>query len=309
MVKSLKHLPAMILLLLLVQPAANADGADAAHDVFWAVDGPAGPSGYLLGTVHSEDPRVLEFTGGFLERLASCDRFAMEIVPNIPTMQQLMAYMQLPEGESLELMIGPERFAALSEAFLAYGTPPGQLRRMKPWAATISLSLPPPRTGIFLDFQLSLRAAGNGLEVIGLETLEEQLDFLDSMSAEQQLELLDQALADQDRVAALHEQLVTTYLEGSLAELAELSEAQMDGLSPQTRRYFLSEGVDARNHRMLATALPWLAEGCTFMAVGALHLPGENGLLALLEAAGFTLRPLPSPFVAVSGPEPSTTAR
>lgn len=303
MLKLRKHLPAVIGFLFILASAPGTVRSDArtgaVHDVFWAIEGPSGSSGYVLGTVHSEDPRVLEFTGEFLERLGSCDRFAMEIVPNIPLMQQLMVYMQLPEGESLEALAGPERFAAVREAFKPYGTPPEQLQRMKPWAATISLSLPPPTTGIFLDFQLSLRAAGSGLQVVGLETLDEQLSFLDAMPTGQQLELLDQALADQGRVAQLHEELVTTYLEGSLAELAELAEAQMEGLNQETREYFMSEGVDERNLRMLDAALPLLEEGCTFIAVGALHLPGEKGLLALIEAAGFAIRPLASPFMIV----------
>ena len=69
---------------------------------------------------------------------------------------------------------------------------------MKPWAATMSLSLPPPETGLFLDFQLSLRAAGNGLAGYrAWRPWKKQLAFLDAMPAEQQLELLDQALADQ----------------------------------------------------------------------------------------------------------------
>ncbi len=303
MSKPRKHLSSASLLavlcLVFLLPVTSTANPAEQHDVFWALQGPSGSTSYLLGTVHSEDPRVLEFTEPFLEKLGSCDRFAMEIVPDLAVMQALMGYMQLPEGETLLALAGPERFAALIEAFSPYGTSRDQLLRMKPWAATISLSLPPPTTGIFLDFQLSLRAAGNGLPVLGLETLEEQLDFLDSMPDEQQLELLDQALADQDRVADLHEELVTAYLQGNLQQLAELSEAQMDGLSPETRRYFLHEGVDARNHRMMRAILPLLANGCTFIAVGALHLPGENGLLALARAEGFELQRLPSPFAIV----------
>lgn len=299
MLKLRKHLPSVFLLLLSLQPVAAATQASDSHDVFWALKGPSGSTGYLLGTVHSEDARVLEFTEQFLERLGDCDTFAMEIVPDLTLMQRLMAYMQLPEGESLEAVVGPQRSVALVEAFDAYGMPPEQVLRLKPWAATISLSLPPPKTGLFLDFQLSLRAAGSGLQVVGLETLEEQLAFLDAMPEEQQLELLDQALADQDQVAQLHDQLVSAYLEGSLEELAVLAEEQMDGLSPATKRYFIDEGIDQRNKRMLQAALPLLAEGCTFIAVGALHLPGDNGLLDLARSAGFTLQRLPSPFVAV----------
>ncbi len=88
----------------------------AQHDVLWSVSDEAGHAGYLMGTVHSEDPRVLEFTEPFLERLATCDTFAMELVPNLPTMQRLVETMQLPAGQTLESLIGPARFAAVEAA-------------------------------------------------------------------------------------------------------------------------------------------------------------------------------------------------
>lgn len=269
------------------------------HDVFWSVAGPDGPAGYLLGTVHSEDPRVLEFTAPFLERLGGCGTFAMELVPNLPTMQRLLTYMELADGSSLEGLIGPERFAAVQQAVIDYGIPDDRLRRMKPWAAMMTISLPPPKTGLFLDFSLSLRAAGAGNTVVGLETLEEQLAFLEGMALEDQLALLDQALADHALVQQVHDQMVDAYLAEDLATLEALAGEQMASLPAATRDWFQAEGIDARNRRMAANALPMLEEGCTFIAVGALHLPGEAGLLELLADAGYRLERLPSPFLAV----------
>lgn len=266
------------------------------HDLFWSLDDGNGHAGYLMGTVHSEDARVLEFTDEFLERLGACEIFAMELVPDLPTMQRLMSYMQLPEGESLANRVGGERFERLQGAMAGYGVPPAQLDRMKPWAAMMTLSLPPPKTGLFLDFSLSLRAAGSGLEVEGLETLEQQLSFLEALDLSDQLELLDQALEDHDRVQEVHDQMVDTYLAGDLSQLQEVADAQMDGLPPETRAWFEQEGIAARNHRMADSAVALLDRGCAFIAVGALHLPGDEGLITLLRRAGYELSPLPSPF-------------
>jgi len=269
--------------------------------LFWSVAGEDGVTGYVLGTVHSEDPRVLEFTPAFIERLGACDTFAMELVPDLPTMTRLLDYMQLPGDGTLEAQVGAERYAAVREAMAGYGVPEPQLRRMKPWAAMMTLSLPPPKTGLFLDFHLSLRASGSGLDVVGLETLEEQLAFLEGLSLDDQLELLDQALADHARVREVHDLMVDTYLEGDLQALEAVAGEQMEELAADTRAWFQDEGIDARNRRMVDNALPHLAEGCAFIAVGALHLPGEAGVLALLREAGYRLAPLPSPFTAASG--------
>ena len=282
--------------------AANVVPAKAQHDVFWSIHDDAGRAGYLLGTVHSEDPRVLEFTEAFLETLRGCEAYAMELVPDLPTMRRLLAYMELPEDQSLPALLGPERFEAVKSAVAGYAVPDERLRRMKPWAAMMTLSLPPPKTGLYLDFSLSLRAAGFGADVSGLETLEEQLSFLERMSLQDQLLMLDQALAEHGRVQSVHDELVTTYLEGDLTALESAAGEEMASLPESTRSWFQEEGIDARNRRMVEKALPLLEAGCVFIAVGALHLPGESGLLTLLRDAGYRLEPEPTPFCAVSAP-------
>ncbi|MDH3941114.1 MAG: TraB/GumN family protein, partial [Xanthomonadales bacterium] len=156
---------------------------------------------------------------------------------------------------------------------------------------------PPPETGLFMDFSLSLRAAGAGLKVVGLETLEQQLSFLEDMPMEQQLALLDQAIAEQDQAVEIHTQMVNSYLEGDVLALQAQAEEQMDQLDPESRQYFMEQGIDVRNHRMLASLLPLLQQGRVFTAVGALHLPGKNGLIRLLRNEGYDLQPLPLPLI------------
>jgi uncharacterized protein YbaP (TraB family) len=283
---------ALLLCSLLVQ--ATAFAGDRA--LFWSISDAGGHKGYLLGTIHSEDPRVLEFTDTFLGILAGSRVFAMELVPNLETLARLADYMHLPQDSSLEEIIGKQRFDAVAGALSGYGVPAGQVARMKPWAAMMTLSVPPPKTGFFMDFSLSLRASGGGLEVIGLETLEQQLAFLEDMPENQQLMLLDHAVSEFERVQEVHDEMVDTYLLGDLGALQRLAEEQLGTLDEAARAYFIEKGIDARNHRMLDSMLPALAEGGVFTAVGALHLPGEEGLLALLRKNGYRVQPQDSPF-------------
>jgi uncharacterized protein YbaP (TraB family) len=278
------------------------------QSLLWSVSRAGEHKGYLLGTIHSEDPRVLDFSPAFIGLLASSRVFAMELVPDLRTLARLAEFMHLPEGSSLADIVGEERFAAVTGALAGYGVSPGQVARMKPWAVMMTLSVPPPRTGLFMDFSLSLRASGSGLKVIGLETLEQQLAFLEDMPARQQMELLDHALAEFERVREVHDLMVETYLGGDLGELKRLAEEQLDTLDQGARAYFIEQGIDARNHRMVESLLPVLAEGGVFTAVGALHLPGEDGLLALLRHNGYELRPLASP-VAVPHPVEATAGQ
>ena len=274
------------------QSRASEDSA-----LYWSISRDGKAAGFLLGTIHSEDPRVLDFPDRFISELTSNQAFAMEMVPDLPTLTRLTEYMHYQDGTTLESRIGPERFARLMTALKGYKVPADWIRKMKVWAAMMTLSVPPPETGFFMDFSLSLRAAGAGLKVVGLETLEEQLSFLEEMPMEQQLHLLDQALEDYDKVAEIHVQMVDSYLAGDVQALKQQAVQQLDQLAPETKRYFMEQGIDSRNLRMLESLLTHLEDRRVFVAVGALHLPGETGLVNLLRDRGFTVTPLPLPLL------------
>jgi uncharacterized protein YbaP (TraB family) len=287
-----------VLFCLAALPAAVQASPQDDTAVFWSITKNGQPAGYLLGTIHSEDPRVLDFSEAFIEIMTSNQVFAMEMVPDLPTLQQLTLFMQYQDGTTLESRIGAQRYAKLQTALAAYRVPPDWIAGMKVWAAMMTLSVPPPDTGFFMDFSLSLRAAGSGLRVVGLETLEQQLAFLEDMPLEQQLLLLDQALELHDQVAELHDQMVTSYLDGDLQALSEQAEEQMGELGEEARQYFMYQGIELRNRRMIDSLMPILETDRVFTAVGALHLPGKTGLIQLLRDRGFELQPLPMPLSA-----------
>ncbi|MDX2428380.1 MAG: TraB/GumN family protein [Xanthomonadales bacterium] len=285
-------------LLMLMGPSVVPAGQNSESDraLFWSIQKNGQQAGYLLGTIHSEDPRVLDFSEDFLHKLKENEVFAMEMIPNLPTLERLTAYMNYPPGKSLESVIGNERYTALQSALSGNQVPAEFLSRMKPWAAMIALSTPRPETGFFMDFSLSLRASGSGLELVGLETLEQQLSFLENMPMPMQLSLLDQAIAEYGQVLEVHDQMVDTYLENNLVALQLLSDEQLEAVGENASDYFMESGIHARNQRMAQALLQQLENKTVFVAVGALHLPGEEGLLNILRQHGFELSPQPIPF-------------
>jgi len=259
--------------------------------------------GYLLGTIHSDDPRLLDFSVEFTDALKASDRFAMELVPNQPTLIRLMEFMHYQDGTTLLSRVGETRYQRLLTAAGAYNLGPDQLSTMKVWAAMMTVSIPPPENGLFMDLSLALQAAGSGLKVVGLETLDEQLAFLENMPEAQQLDLLDQALDDFDQLPDLYAKLIEAYLQSDLEALEAESDSQFEDLPDDVEAYFFSQGIDARNLRMRDRLLEQLGEAKVFAAVGALHLPGELGLISLLREAGFSVEVAPfSPFA--QGPQP-----
>lgn len=260
--------------------------------ILWRIGQDGYEVGYLLGTVHSDDERLLAFSDEFEAALKSCNTFAMELVPDQPTLTRLLEFMQYPDDTKLVDQIGEERYARLLEAVSGYGLGEQQLARMKVWAAMMTVSIPPPRNGLFMDFALALQAAGSGLRVAGLETLEEQLDFLEQMPEDHQLAMLDQALKDFDQMHQAYSDLIDSYLSLDLDSLLKESRVQMADLPEEVNAYFESQGIVARNARMVERLEAELRQGKVFAAVGALHLPGESGLIALLEDRGYTLAPV-----------------
>lgn len=277
------------LLCLLLAGAARAQ-------VLWSVQGPDGQQNWLLGTVHSEDPRLLEFPEAVLEALAASDRLALELVPDATLLEVLNQAMHYPEPR-LDQVLEAGLYAELVDILgQSYGMGEPVVRRLRPWAAAMTISVPPPQTGLFMDLALSIRAGGLDLEVVSLERVEEQLAFLADMPESMQLSLLEQAIEDFARQDAMFEALLGSYLAGDLERLERVAREQMAALDPALREHFEQIGMIARNHTMVERALPWLEEGGLMIAVGALHLPGEEGLIELLRARGMTVEPALGPY-------------
>ncbi|MFW5815690.1 MAG: TraB/GumN family protein [Wenzhouxiangella sp.] len=291
--KFFSRVPAFVLLVLLLSGAVQAQ-------VMWSVRGPDGQQNWLIGTVHSEDPRLLEFPGAVLEALADSDRLALELVPDATLLEVLNQAMHYPEPR-LDEVLEADAYAELVTILeQSYGMGEPVVRRLRPWAAAMTISVPPPQTGLFMDLALSIRAGGLGLEVVSLERVEEQLAFLADMPEPMQLSLLEQAIADFARQGEMFEDLLGSYLAGDLQRLERVARAQMATLDPALQEHFEQVGMIERNHTMVERALPWLAEGGLMIAVGALHLPGEQGLIELLRARGMTVEPALGPYAADS---------
>jgi hypothetical protein len=237
--------------------------------------------------MHSEDPRLLEWPAPLVDSLRQADRIALELVPDAGMLERLREAMVARE-KTLDEVLDP----ALHERVLTvltgkYGMTPSAVNRLRPWAVALTLATQPPETGMYMDLMLSYRAQGAGLDVVALETVDEQIDFLAGMPLDDQISLIRETVDDHDAYEAVFEELVSAYLDGDLDRLDAVADRQMTGLDAHIVRYFEEQGLVARNRRMLERATPWLDEGGLIIAVGALHLHGEEGLVSLLRQRGW----------------------
>lgn len=271
------------LLLVLLAGAGNVCGAGLIYEI--RRDDAA--VGYLVGTMHSEDPRVMAVLDTVQPLLKRVDTLAVELVPDAVTMVAVAAASMLPVDQRLQDVIGSARYTALRAAAARLGLPEAALMRLKPWAAALTLATPPVKTGIVLDVAIYLQAADRGLRVLGLESAAEQLAVFQQMPLSEQLELLDEMIKNAPDLPLQLEELVLAYLSGDPQQLTAVVGQQHDQTAAAIAHWFDEVLLRQRNHRMLQRILPLLGEGTVMIAVGALHLLGESGLVSTLRAQGY----------------------
>ncbi|MCG6861816.1 MAG: TraB/GumN family protein [Chromatiaceae bacterium] len=249
-----------------------------------------GKSSFLFGTIHSEDARVMELAPPVQSAFDEAGSFVMEVIPDPKAIRRAMVAMAYSDGRSLARVVGQDRFREIVAAMKGRGMSPEAIKDFKPWAIVTILGLPPPETGEFLDIHLYKRALAAGKPVHSIETMDEQLAVFDDLSESDQVALLEETLAVLNQLPEVHERLLQAYLQRDLAGLSRLVKEYLRVADSEVDKRFKIAVLDARHARMTERILPFVEKGGYFVAIGALHLTGEDGVLARLEALGFDVR-------------------
>jgi len=135
-------------------------------------------------------------------------------------------------------------------------------------------------------FQKQARAAKK--KVIGLETLETQMNILfNNISLERQAEILLFEVRDKEQMLTELKQLNDVYISGDLEKMKEL-DVDDESMRPEERKML----VDDRNLNWIKQLPALFKEQSCFVAVGCLHLVGDNGLINQLRLNGYTVEPV-----------------
>lgn len=253
--------------------------------LLWKVERPGAPPSYLFGTMHSEDARVTRLPAPVRAALDRARSFTMEMLLEPEASAVLASAMFLGDGQDLRGILGDELFDKTADALERYGMPRQIAMALKPWAATVMLSMPKPTTGRFLDKALYETALAQGKPAYGLESVDEQVAVFEGLPLADQVTLLEAAM--EDSPAHRIEELTRAYLARDLAAMMALNDQSSAQLDPALSEKVMRRLLDDRNLRMVERMEARLREGNAFIAVGALHLPGEKGVLRLLEGRGY----------------------
>lgn len=276
-------------------PADAGRGSSAApgggNALLWRVRPPGGPVSHLFGTIHLEDPRVTRLPGPVEAAFRDAGTVVLEARLDQVNPLALAGRMMLADGRTLEQVAGADLYGSARELLARQGVPALVAQRLQPWAAAIILSVPRPRSGLFLDQVLAQRAREAGKTLRGLERLEEQLDALAGMTPDQQISLLREAVGRYEQLPGAVEQMVSAYLDRDLQRLAALGR-RYGPADAGLASTFEERLIASRNRRMAQRVQPMLDAGATFVAVGALHLAGPDGLPRLLAREGYDVEPV-----------------
>ena len=278
----------LALLCLLVTTATAAQGRFDAG-LLWRIERAGSTPSYLFGTMHSDDPGVVDLPAPVRQAFDQADAVTLEVTLDPESLLTLSQALLMHDGRTLDALLGSALFERAVEAMAGYGIPDSMVARMKPWAVAVTLMTPPTQTGVVLDHVLYRKALAEGKPVDGLETVAEQVGLFDSLTLEEQIDLLEDTLEDLDNIERMLMELRQAWLQRDLARLMEINAAALRDGDPQFAAVFNQRIILDRNKRMAERLESRLHEGGRFIAVGALHLPGKEGLLELLEQRGYRL--------------------
>lgn len=281
---------------------AEAQSIENGQAVFWKVEREGVKPSFLLGTVHMSDPRVAVLSKSALGALAESEVVALEVADVSPAatsaaIAEARDLVLFTDGDRLDRLLSTESFEKVVAALEAAKLPGRMAHLFKPWVVSMIMTVPAceraqvSRGKPVLDMVVAQEARSRKIPVVGLETIDQQLKSAASVPMPEQVQILRAGLVYADRANDLMETVLQLYLSRNVAMTIPLQMhlAKDAGIDDLSMDGFRSELIDKRNRRMRTRALPLLAKGGAFIAVGALHLVGETGLVKLFRDAGYTL--------------------
>ncbi|MDE5744757.1 MAG: TraB/GumN family protein [Paramuribaculum sp.] len=257
---------------------------------------------YVLGTHHFAPSGMIDSISGLKDAINNVDAVYGELdmaSMSDPSIQQkLAAMMMAPADSTLNVVLTKEQYdsvAVLVNKYFNGMATMDQLAILKPAALATQLAalqnlaaIPGFNPADQLDTKVQTVAASTGKEIKGFETIEFQLNLLYGDALSQQAKSLMSSVRNDGKVQQMAHELIAAYSKGDLEKLVEITEDSEIGMDADAKEKM----IDNRNAawaEILKTVLPVKT---VLVAVGAGHLPGEKGLLKLLEVQGFKIEPV-----------------
>ena len=281
----------------------NANNPENTGALLWKVSGNGleKPS-YILGTFHLADKTMLDSIPGANTALLDCELVVGEVVMGDMTamVQAVQLAGIMPADTTYQMLYSEEEYKTVDEGIKTYlGSGLDQVGVLKPSlvSTTITMSiyqklLPEINLSEVMDYYVQQYATSVGKPVVGLESIDEQVNILfDSSSLKSQAEQLLFLLKNAEQVHNYAVELINAYNNKDLVAIQALINAVANDPNHSSK-----EEMDAliknRNDNWVKKLPTIMQDKSSFIAVGAGHLAGDDGILTLLRALGYTVKPV-----------------
>jgi uncharacterized protein YbaP (TraB family) len=279
-----------VLIVALLQ-SAPLDAQQPSRNFLWKVSTGTGAV-YLVGSIHllTKDyyPLSPALDAAFKDSDLLVEEADFAEMETTASQFSLLTRGLLPAGQTLDTVVSPSTYALVTKRVSDLGMPLEPLRRFKPWMLAMTIvEMEWQKAGfdasLGLDRHFYDRARAEGKMVQGLETVDYQVSLFDGMTMAEQDRLLAESLEDIERERANVFALTDAWKAGDAAAVERIV---LDDLKDDPVMY--QRLLVARNRNWLPRIDALFARnGRTFVVVGAAHLIGPDGLLAMFRAKGY----------------------
>lgn len=284
--------------------------------LFWQITGEGLPNTvYLLGTIHTGDASIYPFSKLMMKSFDDAEYLGVEA--NVYTMSEeeldyLIEGQMIRDGKTIKDFISEETYELYKQVAESFGMTAEVYDYIKPWAAALAIqnamaSDDSMSSSLGMDMFFLAKAVSFGKNIVEIESVKYQIDMFNSYSNELQEVLLlsaivppppeegEEALSAED-MAELNRMFTAYLLEavktGDEAALTEILMAGRDYSDPLSAEYN-TKLWDIRNAAMAEAVERYLAAedagGDFFVAVGAGHTVGPDGIVETLRSKGYTV--------------------
>jgi uncharacterized protein len=254
-----------------------------------------GTSSYLFGTVHVGDASMKGLPEKVTKAIDQSEQVVVEVdiskLTPLQMQQRSMPFMTLKDGKTLQSELSKQNYNKLKDYFAKKSIDIAMFNGLKPWAVMVTMMQIEFQNAGFsdqtgIDKQVLAYAKKQNITIGELETLEQQLQMFDGMAllSNEMIEETFEQLAD---INTYFIKLVNAWKNGDMDTLTEYYNMSFD----ESNYGEISEQVMLvnRNNKWVEQLVPRLTNEKLFIAVGALHLPEQHGLIKQLTDAGFTI--------------------
>lgn len=270
------------------QKSATVTSASEPMDaLLWKIEGQdlTEPS-YLYGTIHIISQNDFFLTDATKQAFDESQKIVLELDMDDPQMpMQMMQYANMPDGQTLDQLLGEDTYQkldALVKKNMGMGI--GMFNKWQPILA-YSLFIQEFIDGPMASYEQSfMQMAQKGdKEIIGLETVKEQIDAIGSIDYQTQAAYLTKQINDLSGQKELFSTMVDLY------KKQDLNALQRYIVESEGGDQFAEHLLKVRNEKWISRIHEQAKKESSFFAVGAGHLGGEYGVINLLRQAGFTV--------------------